>query len=141
MTVDLLKFEKDLQYIEEYLLKKDIKQSDNYIEWFDYFVKIYGKKHTDVHLYVVFSLIYFIALLFIVKYVLNQEITFQSKHFSNTFFNNLKNDVKKEFNFEIGNEISYFAPLFDALEELEPLAFEPNLYDSLTIFLTKNGGV
>jgi len=124
MSVDLLKFEKELQYIEEYLLKKDIKQSDNYKEWFDYFVKIYGKKHTDVHLYVVFSLIYFIAQLFIVKYILNQETTFQSKQFSNNFFKNVKNDVKKKFDFEIGNEICYFSPLFDALEELEPLAFD-----------------
>jgi len=62
MTVDLLKFEKELEYIEEFLLEKDIKQSDNYKDWFDYFVKIYGKKHTDVHLYVVFSFIYFIRL-------------------------------------------------------------------------------
>jgi len=124
MTVDLLKFEKELQYIEDYLLKKEIQRSDNYKEWFDYFVKIYGKKHTDVHLYIVFSLIYFIAHLFMVKYVLNQEITFQSKQYSNNFFKNLKNDIKKEFNFEIENEISYFSPLFDALEELEPLAFD-----------------
>ena len=131
MTVDLLKFEKDLQYIEEFLLKKDIKQSDNYKEWFDYFVKIYGKKHTDIHLYVVFSLIYFIAQLFMVKFVLNQEISFQSRQFSNNFFKNLKNDVKKRFNFEIGNEISYFVPLFDALEELEPLAFD-NLINLIT---------
>ena len=123
MTVDLLKFKKEMKYIEEFLLKKEIKQSDNYKEWFDYFVKIYGKKHTDVNLYVVFSLIYFIGHLFIVKYVLNQEITFQSKQFSNNFFKNLKNDVKEKFNFEIGNEITYFSPLFDALEELEPLAF------------------
>ena len=97
MTVDLLKFEKDLQYIEDYLLKKDIQQSDDYKEWFDYFVKIYGKKHTDVNLYVVFSLIYFIAQLFIIKYVLNQEITVQSKQFSSNFFKNVKNDVKKKF--------------------------------------------
>ncbi len=131
MTVDLLKFEKDLQYIEDYLLKKDIKQSGYYKEWFDYFVKIYGKKHTNIHLYVVFSLIYFITQLFMVKYVLNQEITFQAKQFSNNFFKNLKNDIKKEFNFEIGNEISYFAPFFDVLEELEPLAFE-NLINLIT---------
>jgi len=97
----LFKFEKDLQYIEDYLLKKDIQLSDNYKEWFDCFVKVYGKKHTNVHLYVVFSLIYFIAHLFIVKHVLNQEITFQSKQFSNNFFKDLKNDIKKEFNFEI----------------------------------------
>ena len=124
MTVDLLKFKKELQYIEEFLLKKDIKQSGNYKEWFDYFVKIYGKKHTDIHLYVVYSLIYFIAQLFIVKYILNQEITLQSKQFSNNFFKNLKNDVKKKFNFEIGNEISYFSPLFGALEELDSLVFD-----------------
>ena len=124
MTVDLLKFKKELQYIEEYLLKKEIKQSDNYKEWFDYFVKIYGKKHTNVHLYVIFSLIYFIVQLFIVKYILNQEITFQAKQFPNNFFKNLKNDIKEKFKFEIGNEISYFFPFFDALEELEPLAFD-----------------
>jgi SAM-dependent methyltransferase len=131
MIVDLLRFKKELQDIEELLLKKNIKQSDNYKEWLDYFVKIYGKKHTDVHLYVVFSLIFFIAQLFTVKYVLNQEITFQSKQFSNNFFKNIKNDVKKKFNFEIGNEISYFVPLFDVLEELEPLAFD-NLINLIT---------
>jgi len=131
MTVDLLKFNKQLQDIEEYLLKKEIKQSDNYKEWFDYFVKIYGKKHTNIHLYVVFSLIYFIVQLFIAKYILNQKITFQSKQFSNNFFKNLMNDIKKEFNFEIGNEISYFFPFFDALEELEPLAFY-NLINLIT---------
>ncbi len=131
MTVDLFKFEKDLQYIEAILLKKDIQRSDNYKEWFDYFVKIYGKKHTNIHLYVVFSLIFFIAQLFVVKYVLNQEITFQSTQFSNNFFKNLKNDIKKKFNFAIGNEISYFIPIFDVLEELEPLAFD-NLINLIT---------
>ena len=40
MTVDLLKFKKELQYIEKFLLKKDIKQSGNYKVLFDYFVKI-----------------------------------------------------------------------------------------------------
>ena len=131
MTVDLLRFKKELQDIEDLLLKKNIKQSENYKEWFDYFVKIYGKKHTNVHLYVIFSFIYFIAQLFIVKYVLNQEITFQSKQFSNNFFKNLKKDVKKRFDFEIKNEISYFAPLFDVLEELEPLVFD-NLINLIT---------
>ncbi len=73
MTADLVNFEKELKFVENILLEKGIPQTDNYKEWYDYFVKIYGKEHTNLHLYTINSLIWFIAQLFIAKYILNQN--------------------------------------------------------------------
>ena len=51
MTVDFPNFEKALHTIEELINEREIQQSDNYKDWNNYFVKIYGKKRTNLHLF------------------------------------------------------------------------------------------
>ncbi len=118
MTVDLPNFEKELEIIENIIIEKGIQQSDNYKEWFDYFVKIYGKKRTDLRLFAINSLICFITKLFIAKYILNHD------QYSFKIITELNDIVKEKYNIEISTELTYFNPFFDALKELEHKIFQ-----------------
>ena len=124
MTADLLNFEKELQIIETILLEKGIPQTDNYKDWYNYFVKIYGKRHTNLHLYTINSLIYFISHLFIVKYILNQDLDWHSNQFSSKALEALNNEIKEKYDFEVLSEIDYFLPFFNVLDNMEPKIVE-----------------
>ena len=106
MTVDLPSFEKELQVIENFIIEQKIQQSDNYKDWYDYFVKIYGKKRTNLHLYVINSFICFIAKLYIAKYILNLN------QYSCKSFSELQKIIKEKFEIEFSTEIYYFNPFF-----------------------------
>jgi len=73
MKLDTSKFKGELHLIKEFLLSIDIQESENYKDWYAYYVKIYGKKYTNFDLFIVYSVVYLISQLFIVKFVLNQE--------------------------------------------------------------------
>jgi hypothetical protein len=120
MTADLLNFEKELQNIESILLEKNISRSGNYKDWYNYFVKIYGKAHTNLHLYTIHSLICFIAHLFVAKYVLNQDLDWRSDQFSSKALKNLNKTIKEKFEVEVLSEIDYFLPFFNVLDNIEP---------------------
>jgi hypothetical protein len=109
MNVELPNFEKELQALENLILKKGIQQSDNYKDWYYYFVKIYGKKRTNLQLFAIHSLICLIAKLYIVKYILNL----------NKIISEVEKDIKKKYDIEFSSEFYYFEPFFDALKELE----------------------
>ena len=120
MTADLLNFEKELQVIENILLEKGIPQTDNYKEWYDYFVKIYGKERTNLHLYTINSLICFIAHLFIAKYILNQDLDWHSNRFSSKAIEAINSQIKEKYDFEVLSENNYFLPFFNILNNTEP---------------------
>ena len=124
MIVDFPNFEKGLLIIENLLLGKNIQQSDNYKEWYEYFVNIYGKKHVNLRLYSVHSLICLIANLFILRYILNQDLKFDLKQFSSSNLSSLNNSVEKNYNFQFSGELYYFLPFFDALEDTKSENFE-----------------
>ena len=119
MTTDLLNFEKELQVIEDLLLEKNAQQSDNYKEWYEYFVNIYGNKRANLHLYSMHCLICFITHLFIVRYILNQDLNFNSKQFSSTTLTKLNSYIKDSYDFEVSGELYYYQPFFKELENTE----------------------
>ncbi len=120
MIADLFNFKEELQILEKILLEKGIPRTDNYKEWYDYFVKIYGKERTNIHLYTINSLICFIAHLFIVKYILNQDLDWHSNQFSSKAIEVLSREIKEKYDFEILREINYFLPFFNVLTNIEP---------------------
>ncbi|MFW9951633.1 MAG: hypothetical protein ACFFKA_16075, partial [Candidatus Thorarchaeota archaeon] len=115
----LFPFEKELHIIENLLLEKEVEQSYTYQEWYEYFVKIYGKKHTNLHLYAIYSLICLIAHIYIAKYILEQEVDFNSKQFLSKLITNLSNLVKENYDFEVSGALYYFVPFFKILEYSE----------------------
>ncbi|NVM16950.1 MAG: N-6 DNA methylase [Candidatus Lokiarchaeota archaeon] len=120
MTASIITFEKELWVIENLLLEKEIQQSENYKEWYGYFVKIYGEENTNFHLYCKYSLIGLIAHLFIAQYLLNQDLNFNIKQFSSKIITSLCNNVKENYDFDISSELYYFLPFFKVLEDTEP---------------------
>ena len=119
MTVDFSNFEKGLLIIENLFHEKNMQQSDNYKEWYEYFVNIYGKKHANLRLYSVHSLICLIAHLFILRYILNQELELNLKQFSSTTLSKINNYVEENYDFQFSGELYYFLPFFDALKDSE----------------------
>jgi len=119
MTADLLNSEKELQVIENLLLEKSVQQSDNYKEWNEYFAKIYGKKNANLRLYSIHSMICLIAHLFIVRYILNQDLEFNSEQFSSTILTKLNKVIKENYDFEVSRELYYYLPFFNVLENTE----------------------
>ena len=124
MTVDLLSFEKVLQIIEKILLEKNIQRSYNYKEWYNYFVKIYGKERTNLRLYTINSLIYFLAHLFIGRYIINNELEFSLNQVSSNLVIKLNKLVKNKYDFEVSSEFNYFLPFFNVLEDIDPNIIE-----------------
>ena len=100
MIVDFPNFEKGLLIIENILLGKNLQQSDNYKEWYEYFVNIYGKKLVNLRLYSVHALLCLIANLFILRYILNQELKFDLKQFSSSNLSSLNNSVEENYGFQ-----------------------------------------
>ncbi|NVM46745.1 MAG: N-6 DNA methylase [Candidatus Lokiarchaeota archaeon] len=119
MIVDFPNFEKGLLIIENLLLEKNTQQSDNYKEWYEYFVNIYGKKHVNLRLYSVHSLLCLIANLFILRYILNQDLKFNLKQFSSIKLSKLNKNVEENYDFQFSGELYYFLPFFNALEDTE----------------------
>ncbi len=119
MNANLIDFEKQLDAIEILFLKKDILQSENYQEWYKYFVKIYGKKNTNIRLFAVYSLICLIAHFFIARFVFNQDLDLNSNQISSKIFTILINNVKENYDFDVTSDLHYFLPVLKIIEELD----------------------
>ena len=113
MNVELPNFEQELQVIENLILKKGIQQSDNYKDWYYYFIKIYGKKRTNLQLFAIYSLICLIAKLYIAKYILNLS------QYSYKVISEVEKNIEKKYEFVFSSEFYYFESFFDALKELD----------------------
>ena len=124
MKFDASKFEGELHLIKEFLLSIDIQESENYKEWYAYYVKIYGKKYTNFDLFCIYSLIYLISQLFVVKFVLNQELISNQGKITPGFLNSIPRKVKEMFNFNSDIEVRFFSPIINALKDLENEKFD-----------------
>ena len=132
MKWDASKLEGELLLIQEFLLSIDIKESDNYKEWRAYYVKIYGEEYASFKLFTIYSLVYIIAQLFIVKFVLNQELNSNQVNFSPQFIKSIPLQVKNKFNLNVDIEERFFSPVIDGLKE-----FEAKKYDQLINYAIK----
>ncbi|MHA1239530.1 MAG: N-6 DNA methylase [Promethearchaeota archaeon] len=123
MKLNASKFEGELHLIKEFLLSIDIQESENYKEWYAYYVKIYGKKYTNFDLFIIYSVVYLISQLFIVKFVLNQELNSNQAEITPGFLNLIPRKVKELFNLKNCIEVRFFSSIIDALKDLEPEKF------------------
>jgi len=124
MKFETSKFEGELHLIKEFLLSIDIQESENYKVWYAYYVKIYGKKYTNFDLFIIYSLVYIISQLFIVKFVLKQEISSNRVKITPDFLKSIPQKVIKMFNLNSEIEVRFFSPIINALKDLETEKFE-----------------
>ena len=124
MKFDASQFESELHLIKEIILSIDIQESENYKEWYAYYVKIYGKKYTNIDLFTIYSLVYLISHLFIVKFVLNQELNSNQVKLTPGFLKLIPQKVKEMFNFNSDIEVRFFSPIINALIDLETEKFD-----------------
>jgi len=124
MKFEASMFEGELHLIKEFLLSIDVQESENYKEWYAYYVKIYGKKYSNFDLFTIYSLVYLISQLFIVKFVLNQELNSNQVKITPGFLNSIPQKVKETFNFNTDIEVRFFSPIINALNDLEPEKFD-----------------
>ncbi|MFW9897526.1 MAG: N-6 DNA methylase, partial [Candidatus Thorarchaeota archaeon] len=118
MTLNEVKFERVLDFIEKLLIERDILQTNSYKAWYNYYINIYGKKRTNINLYVAHSLIYFFSRIFIAKYILNRELLSKSNIISANIIIEIISDLKPRYSIELSPEINYFLPFFDVLKVL-----------------------
>jgi len=124
MKFNASKFEGELHLIKEVFLSIDIQESENYKEWYDYYVKIYGKKYTNIDLYIIYSLVYLISQFFIAKFVLNQELYSNQVKITPNFIKSIPRKVKEMFNFNSDIEVRFFSPIINVLKDLETEKFD-----------------
>ncbi|MHA2035690.1 MAG: N-6 DNA methylase [Promethearchaeota archaeon] len=122
---------KDLEVI---LVRNNIQTDDQFNQWLLDFQNIYGSKETNLRLYICNSIVYFIGLLFISKYILVETNVLTKKK---TLMEELK-DVEKriESNFKDLRiiELEYFKPLF-LISEREYLTLFTTLILEITCSL------
>lgn len=110
--------ESELNQFEELLESRKIQQRIEYNKWYKYFVKIYGSKYTNLRLYILFALLYFLGYLFILKFILKCNIFSYFERFTIEKFDNLQDKIKKEYNEKLFFFDDYFSPFFEILEDM-----------------------
>ncbi len=122
--------------LEIFLKKNEIYNENEFKKWVNDFKKIYGNIHTNIQLYIISALLYFIGYSFIEKYILKIENYVQSSE------NILKRQM--DVGVKIGNdytslkilELEYFKPLI-SLAEKDDITIFTELIDKLANYVFK----
>ena len=129
-------FDLDLPYIskiisdlEKILVRNNIQSDLRFRQWLSKFQKIYGKKETNIRLYIGNSIIYFVGLLFISKYIFDETIS-ESRTVL-THIKELEQRIKVFFRHLKIIEFEYFIPFF-SISEHEDLEFFCKLIKKIT---------
>jgi hypothetical protein len=128
MKFNATTYNSELNLIREYFSNIDIQESVNYKDWYAYYVKIYGKKYTNIELYIIYSFVYLISQLFIVKFVLHQDLNSYQVKITPNFIKTVPQQVKEMFNLNNDIEVRYFSPVINTLKDLETEKYEELIY-------------
>ncbi|MFX1494198.1 MAG: class I SAM-dependent DNA methyltransferase [Promethearchaeota archaeon] len=118
ISLILGEIERELTQFEKLLDSRKIQQTLQYNKWYKYFVKIYGSTFTDLRLYLLFALLYFLGYLFILKSILKRNIFSHFERFTIEKFENLQDKIKEEYNEKLFFSDDYFSPFFEMLEDM-----------------------
>jgi hypothetical protein len=103
--------------LENILDKEDFSQQDCYIEWHRRFKSVYGKENTNIHLYIIFSQIFYIAHLLVSQLLLKEDKNSEVDHSNVIQMEKIQKHLYKDFSTDISFLNPYFLPLFKFLEE------------------------
>ncbi|MHA2182953.1 MAG: N-6 DNA methylase, partial [Promethearchaeota archaeon] len=116
LDLDLHYINDVIKNLEVLLVRNNIRSDYRFQQWLTDFQNIYGDKETNLRLYICNSIVYFVGLLFISKFILGEEDTFPENKIQ---FKDLKNFEKKikvvliDLNIL---ELEYFKPFFSISE-------------------------
>jgi len=112
----------NLKKLENLLIKNEIYSKNEFKEWLKDFERIYGKKQTNLHLYVVFALIHLIGYVFISKFILQNKNFLLNHKISLKNFKKVEENIKSNYKYLKIFDFKYFNPLL-SLSEKEDLTF------------------
>jgi len=122
-----MNFDLDFHYINEriinletLLLRYDIYNENKFRAWYKDFKNIYGENETNLRLYLIQTLLYFIGLNFILKFILKDKKIFSPNDLTLKKFKELEENIKSKFKNTNIIEFDYFTPIY-SLSEKEDL--------------------
>ena len=115
--LNLHKFEKLTLELEEVLDNEVFSQQDCYIEWQRKFEPIYGKEHTNIHLYAIFTQIFYIAHLVIFQLLLKAPEKLENNQSQLVQVRIIQDKFHKEFSTDISFLNPYFLPLISFIKQ------------------------
>lgn len=130
-SLEIQNFNDVFDELEAILVRNNIPNDHRFKKWLKDFQKIYGKRDTNLRLYISNSIIYFVGLLFITKFILDDKSFIEIKEFS---MEDLKLNEKK-----IGDllksfkiiDFEYFQPFF-SISENENMTLYTHLLRKIT---------
>ena len=125
----------NLNRLEIILKKNEIYNKSEFIEWRKDFDEIYGKNHTNFHLYIIFALIYSISHVFISKFILKKNLR-QNNKISYNLIREIERDVKLKYKNLNIFWFRYFNPFF-SISEKEDLSFFYELIKNISDYIFK----
>ena len=115
-----INFEQEIDILHEILEKREIEEDSNYLAWKQKFILVYGKNCTDLRLYISYLLIFLATISFIFEYILSKEDKERFYNISSKSLMELNDCLRTKKNFDIKNEISYFIPIIEQINEVKP---------------------
>ncbi len=109
------------KHLDEILLKSKILDNLYYKKWYNTFKLIYGKKNTNLELYILFSIIYFVGHIFISKFILNDKKDVFPNNKNLEIFKDIQDRTKDKFNNLNVFTFEFFLPFF-SLKKKEDLS-------------------
>ena len=120
--------------LESLLSQYGIHNDAYFKEWLDDFKKIYGDTETNLRLYINYSLIYFIGVLFISEFILDKSSTLSKHDLSLKKLKNLEDQIRNRFKRHKIIEFDYFTPIF-LVSEKKDLTFFCSVISDITSHL------
>jgi len=111
------KLEHLLNNLEKISELKNIRKTDQYRNWKNYFTRVYGSKLTSLRLYLFLGLLYYLGYLFILKFIFNNRISIYFKKFTIKKFDDLREEIRTKYHKDIILREDYFIPLFQIFED------------------------
>jgi SAM-dependent methyltransferase len=114
-----INFEKEIEFLEDYLNKRKIESYPNYKDWKKSYIGLYGKENTNLRLYILYAIIFLSSISFTLNYILKKEEKLKFISFSTKKLIDLNDFMVEKYDFNFKKEISYFIPFVDLLDKIE----------------------
>lgn len=122
--INFKEFEKLTIELEVFLDKESYNEQNCFKEWTRTYTSIYGKENTSLQVYTIFTQIFYIIHLFILRYLLNNRENARSKQPKLINVKEIQNSFLNEFFTDITFLNLYFLPLIGFLEEKQAFFLE-----------------
>ncbi|MFX1374824.1 MAG: N-6 DNA methylase [Promethearchaeota archaeon] len=117
-----------IKELELYLSEYDIHNETQYKEWLKDFKIIYGDNQVSLRLYIAFTLLYLIGLLFVSKFILKDTKNLSHSNLTLTKLKEIETKIKHTYENHKIIEFEYFSPIFLLSERKDMLFFNELIF-------------